>query len=234
MPKKESTPRFINSQSSPVRVFGEDKRPVSVGCFNQRFQQSDGCFVLEGHYWKRFLHPNGPLAVYPPEDRQGFTNEMCRRDTNAQRAVDEGQAPDSFRAPTDDDGSDEEATTPNSGEASKPDPETPVTPASGTEAGTVGEEGQDGPDGPGDDADSDETDPTDESSDADDDSDEEEEEDSDDDGEEIELTMAQLRGMKKDELIALAKANGVPHGGTVSDLKTRLETHFFSDEPEEE
>lgn len=233
MSEQVEFPRFINAQPSPVRVYDESKRSVSVGCFPQRFQQSDGTFVLEGHYWRRFLHPAGPLSPYPAGDKRGFTKTMVLRDTNAQRVVDNGDAPDSFRPKAD------AARPPVASVAKVADPGAKAPPVESTPpAAPVATEAEDPADEDlvvdDDDADTDEDEITETAPDADDDSDEEGDDDPDEDVEEVEINVDQIRSMKKNELIELAKANGIPHGGTVADLRTRIESRLFGDDTDEE
>jgi hypothetical protein len=197
--------RFVNLQPSTVTVFDENKRNVGVGPFHLRHQQGAGVYVLEGTHWAMFKAPYGPLSVYPDSDEDGFSSKMVRRDKAAQSAVEGGQSPDSFRAEA------KKAETVATPVAPVGKPAKPVEPPKPNPVDTKKPDTVE-------DNDSDEADKSDP-----------DEADSDDADEEVEITLDELRSMKKNDLIELAKANKIDSKGTPKELLKRLEAALFSD-----
>lgn len=199
MADSKATPRFVNLQSSPVGIFDEKGNRFMVGCYAMRDRQTNGVFVVEGEYYRKFLHPHGPLRELPEAEKNAtFREGQVRTEgdgvdglalkraaiENAQAGMYGGKAP-----PADVEEPEEEDDTP----ADEPE-------EAGAGEGADGE-GDGAPDAP----------------------EEEEEEEGED------VTLEEVRAMNKKDLAAFADANEIDSSGTKAELLARVEKELFTE-----
>lgn len=213
MADPKAPPRFVNLQSSPVGVFDEKGNRINVGCFALRNRQEHGIFIVEGEYYRKFSHPNGPLHPIPKEEDAGpFREDQVAREGDAQdvihpvrRALMESGG--NIPKPSEDSEGDEEPAEEDQEPADEP--ETDGEDGQDGEEGEGANEGEGGSEGDGTSASAEE------------------------DEEEEEVTLAEVRKMKKDDLIALANANEIDSSGNKDELLARIESELFSDDEDE-
>ena len=71
MAKKEETPKFINAQSFPVTIHGEDRRQFVVDPYSEEGRKPTAVYVVEGEFYRQFVSAKGPLAPFPKEETVG-------------------------------------------------------------------------------------------------------------------------------------------------------------------
>lgn len=87
MTATQTQPRFVNLQASPVRVFDENRRAVSVLPFANRNRDPQGVYVLEGGHYQQFVSGNGPLYPFPADQNAPPGPLAPSADTLQARAV---------------------------------------------------------------------------------------------------------------------------------------------------
>ncbi len=194
--------QFVNTQSSPVTVFDENKQSVTVGCFERRHTQANGIFLVKGEHYKQFEHPFGPLRRLSEADGSTFQDSQVRIQGDAETPINRAAIAEAAKAKESEKATEvaEEVEYKDNTEASTPD----------TSADKEEKVSETAPE-----QDSIDTEEIDTSA------DKEEEYTVED------KTEAQVREMTKKDMVAFAKRNGVASNGNLEVLTERVISELY-------